>query len=268
MFRDKTAVITGASSGLGRSLAIELSGLGAGLVLFGRDGARLEETAERCRQGGGTVVTVTGDVTEPDDCARLIAAALDRFGGIDYLVLSAGVSMWARFEDIEDVTIFRKVMETNYLGAVHCAHAALPYLKERRGMIVAISSIQGKIGVPYHTGYVASKHALQGFCDTLRVELEGSGVRVLTVLPHWLRGTGLRQNAYGKSGTPMGNARPAHSGESIGLDECCREIVAAIRSGKRELIIPLRLRVLAWLNKLSPKLVERIVKSKTEEQTR
>lgn len=268
MFRDETVVITGASSGLGRSLAIEFARQGARLALFGRSKERLAETADRCREHDAAAVTVDGDITRPEDCARLIETAMGRFGTIDYLVLAAGVSMWARFEDIEDIGIFRKVMDTNYLGAVHCTHFALPHLKESAGMIVAISSIQGKIGVPYHTGYVASKHALQGFFDTLRAELEGTGVKVLMVLPHWLRGTRLRRNAYDKSGAALGDARRNHSSESIGLDECCREIMAAMRSGRRELVIPMKLRLLSWLNLISPRLVERIVKSKTEEQNK
>ena len=95
-------------------------------------------------------------------------------------------------------------METNYLGAVYCTYHALSYLKKSRGMIVAISSIQGKIAVPYHSGYVASKHAVQGFFDTLRSEIEGQGVDVLTVLPYWLKGTTLRNSAFGKDGMALG----------------------------------------------------------------
>ena len=155
------------------------------------------------------MITATGDVGKPEDCEVWIGAAVAEFGAVDYLIACAGISMWARFDEVEDLGIFRRLMDTNYLGIVHCVYYALPHLKARDGMVVAISSIQGKIGVPMHTGYVASKHAVQGFFESLRTELLDTGVDVLTVLPHWLRGTNLRKAAFGRTAAPW--ARPAES---------------------------------------------------------
>ena len=143
MLQKKTVVITGASSGLGASLAVAFAEMGANLVLFSRDQERLEKVKSLCRGSGACPIIVTGDITEPDDCERLITSAISQFGTLDYLVTSAGVSMWAKFENIRDVTVFNKIMKTNYLGTVHCVYYALPYLRRNRGMIVAISSIQG-----------------------------------------------------------------------------------------------------------------------------
>ena len=266
MLKDKVAIVTGASSGLGVVLAEELAKAGAHLVLFARREDKLADAAEHCRALGARVVTVVGDVTVVDDCKRLVDNAVAEFGRVDFLMANAGISMWAKFEEIEDVSVFRKLMETNYLGVVNGVHAVLPELKKTKGMIVAISSIQGKIGVPLHTGYVASKHAVLGFFEALRMELDGSGVDVLTVLPHWLRGTDLRQSAFGKDGGTLGASSRKHSKESITLEDCSAAILKAMKKRKRELVIPWKLRALPWLNLLNPKIVSWLVKGKVKDQ--
>lgn len=268
MSQEKTVIITGASSGLGASLALEFAKAGANLGLFALDEEGLVETAAKCRERGARVLTVAGDVGRPEDCEQLVEDTVSQFGGVDYLIACAGVSMWAKFEEIEDVSIFRKLMETNYLGIVNCVYYALPHLKVRSGMIVAISSIQGKIGVPFHTGYVASKHAVQGFFESLRAELSGSGVDVLTVLPHWLRGTNLRKSAFGKDGSAMGASEKKHSKESISLEACCQAILKAMEKRKRELVIPSKLKLLPWLNLINPGIVAFFVKGAMEQQDR
>ena len=266
MFCEKTVVITGASSGLGAALALTFAKLGANLVLFSRNGEKLKKIESSCRESGSETLVVTGDVTRPEDCKKLVSFSLSRFGTLDYLISNAGVSMWANFSEIEDISIFRKLVETNYLGAVYCVFYALPHLKLTKGFIVSISSIQGKIGVPSHTGYVASKHALQGFFESLRSELSGSGVDVLTVLPHWLMGTDLRSNAFGKDGKSIGSLKRKHNKESIDLQECCKKIINAIRKRKRELVIPAKLQLLPWLNLINPRIVEFFVRGEIGRQ--
>ena len=264
MFSGKTVIITGASSGLGESLALEFARAGANLVLFARNEDKLRETEKICHNFRSNPLIVTGDVTKPEDCERLVDLTINRYGTLDYLVANAGISMWARFEDIKDISIFRKLMETNYLGAVHCTYYALPHLRKSKGMIVVISSIQGKIGIPFHTGYVASKHALQGFFDSLRIE--ENGIDILMVLPHWLRGTNLRKNAFGTDGNNIGESSAKHGKESITLERCCNAIIKAMRERKKELVIPPKLKFLPWLNLINPKIVEFLVKSKMKQQ--
>ncbi|HXK61522.1 MAG TPA: SDR family oxidoreductase [Acidobacteriota bacterium] len=259
-------LITGAASGLGRELALDLAREGNDLALFDRNSEPLHATAQECFELGSNTVPVVGDVTNPEDCRRFVDAAAERFGRIDGLIANTGVSMWAKFEEIKDLDVFTKLMNVNYLGIVYCTYFALPYLKESRGIIVAISSIQGKIGVPYHTGYVASKHAVQGFFNALRTELRGTGVDILLVLPHWLTGTKLREHAYGKDGAPLGNARSRHSRESVTVSACSQAIIRAMRKRQRELVIPPKLKALPWLSLISPRLVEYIVTRKVDEQ--
>lgn len=266
MFKEKTAIITGASSGLGAALAMELARAGAQLALFSPEEERQREVAARCEEAGGKALAVIGDVTRPDDCERLVRDTVDRFGALDYLVANAGISMWARFEDTQDLAIYRRLIEINYLGAVNCVHYALPHLKQSRGMIVAITSIQSKIGVPLHTGYVASKHALQGFCETLRMELHGTGVDVLTVLPHWLRGTELRQHAFDQEGKELGTSSRKHSKESVSVEDASRAIMAAMHRRKRDLIIPWKLKALLALNLFSPKRAESLIMGAVKKQ--
>ncbi len=127
---------------------------------------------------------------------------------------------------------------------------------------MAVSSIQGKVGVPLHTGYSASKHALQGFCDALRMEVEESGVGVMTVLLHWLRGTQLRKNAFGGDGQALGGSSRKHSKESVTLEEASRAIVAGMLKRERQLYIQKKLKLRVGANALWPRLAERVVKGK------
>jgi len=260
-------LITGGASGLGRALAMDLAKKGNDLALFDLNAEQLTETCRGCQELGRTALPVVGDVTKPEDCKRFIETAADRFGAIDALIANAGISMWAKFEDINDLSVFPKLMQVNYLGVVYSTFYALPFIKKSRGMIVAISSIQGKIGVPYHTGYVASKHAVQGFFNALRTELKGTGVDILLVLPHWLTGTRLREHAYGKDGAPLGNTRSRHSSESVTVEACAQAIIKAMGKRQRELVIPPKLKALPWLSLISPRLVEYIVTRKVDEQS-
>ncbi len=263
--RGRSVVITGASAGLGAELARAFAAGGANLTLLARRQDRLEQVAAECRQLGADVCAVVGDVTVIDDGRRLAEAAVEAHGGIDCLIANAGLSMWAPFEDITDLTLFRRLMEVNYLGAVHCVHAALPALQARGGLFVAISSIQGRIGVPNHTGYVAAKHALQGFCNTLRLEQAGR-VHVMTVLLHWLRGTELRSHAFAADGTAMGESRRGHSSESVSLDAASAAILRGVAQRQRELVIPWKLRALATLHALRPTAAEAIVQRAMRKQ--
>jgi short-subunit dehydrogenase len=260
-------LITGGASGLGRVLAMDLARRGNDLALFDLNAEQLAQTCRDCEDSGCTALPVVGDVTRPEDCKRFVEAAAERFGAIDALIANAGISMWAKFEDVKDLSVFPKLMQVNYLGVVYSTYYALPYIKQSRGMIVAISSIQGKIGVPYHTGYVASKHAVQGFFNALRTEIKGTGVDILLVLPHWLTGTRLREHAYGKDGAPLGSTRSGHSRESVTVEACAEAIVRAMGKRQRELVIPPKLKALPWLNLISPRLVEYIVGRKVHEQS-
>jgi short-subunit dehydrogenase len=154
-------------------------------------------------------------------------------------------------------------MATNYLGAAYCSAYALPHLKKSNGMIVVISSIQGKIPVIYHSGYVASKYALQGFFETLRDELKRQ-VDVLIVSPAWIQGTQLKQHAYTNDQALDQEIIAKHQGQALTLEYCTRHIIKAMRARQRELILPGRYRWLPWLKMLCPGLLSFFVNKRVE----
>lgn len=261
----KTIIITGASSGLGKALAIALAAHNVKLVLAARNQDALHEVAEACKRPGSPLpLTVRTDVTDAEQCRAMVDESVKQYGSIDYLILNAGISMWSRFEDVTDTSIFHKIMAVNYLGAVHCIHAALPQLKKSRGSIVAISSVQGKMGMPYHSGYAASKHALHGFLDSLRMEL--TDVHILTVMPHWISGTRLRENALGTDGQKIGLSKRRHTKESISLDQCSQAIIKAMIRGKKEVAIPFKLNLVPWLKLIAPGFLRNLVTRKLKSQ--
>ncbi len=262
-----TVVITGASSGLGRQLAHEFARRGAQLVLFARGEARLKETEAECRKlGAADTLVVVGDVTQAKDCQSLVDQTVARFGGIDCFLANAGISMWTRFADVDDVGIFRRLIETNFLGVVQCARAALRPLQQRRGMLVIISSIQAKVGVPFHSGYSASKHALEGWVDALRCELAGTGVEILKVYPHWLLGTRLRENAIGGDGQLLGERRHKSSDGAVSVELCARKIAEAVGRRRQVLYVPWHLCLLPWLKLLMPLVVRRYIRRRVGNQ--
>ncbi|HYC90484.1 MAG TPA: SDR family NAD(P)-dependent oxidoreductase [Thermoanaerobaculia bacterium] len=177
--KDKTVVITGASSGIGRATALEMARRGANVVLAARRAEQLEEVAARCRALGVSALAVATDVTRPEDCRRLADAA----GEVDVLVNNAGFAVFAPVPDAEPATL-REMMDTNFFGMVHCTRAVLPRMLARRsGTIVNVGSITGLMGFARMTGYCATKFALVGFTEGLRDEVLGSGVKVALVCP-------------------------------------------------------------------------------------
>jgi short-subunit dehydrogenase len=260
-FRDTHIIITGASAGIGRELAVELGRRGARLTVAARSGGALDQTVKQITAAGGDALAVPTDVGDPEACRRLMDAAVGRFGPPDALVNNAGISMWARFDEISDLSIFEQLMRVNYLGAVYCTHFALPHLKKRRGLLVAISSLTGKTGVPTRTGYSASKHAMQGFFDSLRIELHGSGVDVLVVSPGFVA-TDVRAHAFGGDGQPLGESpraeREKEAKDTMPLEECVRQIVAAMAERRRELVMTRQARLGLFVKLVAPSLVDRL----------
>src|SRR6186713_1645406 len=261
--RDKVVAITGASKGIGAELARQLAARGARLVLAARSEKELEEVAADCRKAGATVVTVKADVTNERDCQAIVSGGVVAFGRLDALVNNAGATMWARFEDIEDMSILERIMQVNYMGAVYCTKHALPYLRQSRGVLVGISSLAGRVGVPTRTGYSASKHAMTGFFDSLRIELADSGVAVTMIYPGFVS-TGIRENATGPDGKPI-LVSPVKEGEVMKVEDCVARIVKAIERREREVVMTARGRFGRWLRLVAPGLVDRIARRAIEQ---
>ena len=260
--KDNVVVITGASKGIGAELALQLADRGAQLALAARNVEELEAVAAKCRAKGAKTIAVKADVGVEADCKALMDATVTEFGRIDTLVNNAGATMWARFEDITDMSILQRIMQVNYMGAVYCTHYALPHLKKTQGRLVGISSLAGRTGVPTRTGYAASKHAMTGFFDSLRIELADSGVAVTMIYPGFVS-TGIRENASGPDGKPIA-VSPVKEGEVMGVEECARIIVAAMQTRKREVIMTARGKIGLWLKLVAPGLIDRIARRAIE----
>jgi short-subunit dehydrogenase len=262
-FLENVVSVTGASAGIGRQLAFQFADQGAWLVLAARNSERLEEIAAQCRQRGGKALAVPTDVSDQAQCKRLIERCVAEYGRIDTLINNAGITMWAKFDEIQDIAMIERIMHVNYFGSVYCTYYALPYLKQTRGRIVGVSSLTGKTGVPTRSGYAASKHAMAGFFDSLRIELADSGVSVTMIYPGFVA-TEIRERAFGPDGKPL-NQSPAQETKVMRAEECAQLIVQATAQRKRELVMTFRGKVGLWLKLIAPGLVDRIARKAIEE---
>lgn len=262
-FRENVMLVTGGSRGIGLELARQAAEQGAWLALAARNRAELEEAVRECRERGGRAVAFPADVGVEADCAALVARTVSAYGRIDTLVNNAGIGMWARFDEVRDLSIFEQLMRVNYLGSVYCTWHALPHLKKTRGRIVGISSLTGKTGVPTRSGYAASKHAMAGFFDSLRIELDGSGVTVTMIYPGFVA-TEIRERAFGADGQPLGKS-PVREAEVMTVETCARLTLEAAAKRRRELVMTGRGKFGMWLKLLAPGAVDRIARKAIEE---
>ena len=259
---NNVTIITGASTGIGEELAYQLALKGAHLVLSARRVDELERVADKVREIGKTsgarATVIACDVAKAEDCKNLIDATVSEFGGIDTIVLNAGMTMWAKFADIKDMAIVERIMQVNYMGAVYCTHYALPHLTAARGRIVGVASLTGLVGVPTRTAYAASKHAMRGFFDSLRIELEDTGVTVTMIYPGFVA-TGIRENATGADGKPA-KVDPVNKDDVMSVEECAAIMVRAIEHRQRENIMTLKGKLGQWLKLIAPKVIDGLAK--------
>ncbi|NQV41773.1 MAG: SDR family oxidoreductase [Candidatus Marinimicrobia bacterium] len=243
----KVFIITGASSGIGEQLAVVLAQKGAQIVCAARRADVLQRVTDSIVASAGSAIAVQTDITDLDACQNMVKQAVEVYGKVDGLILNAGVSMWAKFEDITDITFFKTLMDVNYHGAVNCCQSALPHLKKTNGKIVSCSTAQAIMGFPNHSGYVASKHALHGFLSTLDMEMKGQ-VSILEAVLSWIRGTNLRDNAFGADGKKLSKSSKKHTSESVSLEDCVNQIILAIEADKSTVYIPKKLGMIPFLN--------------------
>ncbi len=257
-FKENVVIITGASAGIGKELALQLADQGACLSLAARSQERLEHLAEECRARGGKALVVPTDVSEEMQCKHLIEQTKDEYGRIDTLINNAGVSMFSRFDQILDIDFIRNIMRVNYMGSVCTTFYALPYLKAARGRLVGISSLTGKNGVPTRSVYAASKHAMAGFFDSIRIELQDDGVSVSMIYPGFVA-TEVRQRAIRGDGSILKESYFDESG-IMTADECAGIIIDAVGKRKRDVVMTTKGKIGLWLKLVAPKLVDNIAK--------
>ena len=246
-------VLTGASSGIGRALARELNRQGAHLVLSARREERLAQLADELRSGYRQVLYRAGDITSAEVRATLLRAARDHLGGLDLLVNNAGVGALGPFAEASQERL-RRVMEVNFFAPAELMRGAIELLRQgRRPMIVNMSSVLGHRAVPDKSEYCASKFALHGLSDAVRAELAGTGIDLLLVSPS------TTQSEFFDSVLENGSRPSRLAGRGMPADRVARQVVHAIRRGRHEIILSPGGKLLVWLDRLSPPLVNRLV---------
>jgi short-subunit dehydrogenase len=254
---DKIVIITGASSGIGKSLAQEFAKRGAHLVLAARQYVTLCEIAQGLeKQYNIKAIAVACDVAVEQDCENLIKQAILTFGKIDILINNAGISMRALFKDV-DLKVLKSLMDVNFWGTVYCTKYALPYIFTTKGSIVGVSSIAGYKGLPGRTGYSASKFAMNGFLDALRVENLHTGVHILTACPGFTA-SNIRNTALAKDGTQQGESTLQEE-KMMTTGEVAIIITDGVENRDRTLIMTGQGKLTVALTKLLPALLDKLV---------
>ncbi|MBN2496903.1 MAG: SDR family oxidoreductase [Deltaproteobacteria bacterium] len=253
MFKGKVALVSGASRGVGFALASRLVDEGARVVITARGEQRLASSRAKLQAQGGEVEAVAGDIGEWKDAERMVGRALDRFGRLDILVNNAGVSMRGDFAELSG-DVCSRVIATNLSGAVHLSRIAMEPIVAARGSIVFISSIAGLFGLPGASVYCASKKALTGLCESLRLELIPKGVHVGIVYLGYTEHDP-EKRILSADGKPVPPDRPAHHTQA----QAAERIIDMLKKRKKHLIMT-PIGNLGWLAyRLSPALVERAV---------
>lgn len=254
--KNKVVIITGASSGIGKACAWAFASSGAQVVLAARNIDKLTEECEALKNAGHKALAIQADVSKEEDCQRLISDAITAFQKIDVLVNNAGISMRATLED-SNVSVIQKVMDVNFYGTVYCTKYALPHLIERKGSVVGISSIAGYKGLPGRTGYSASKFAMHGFLEALRLENLEKHLHVLIACPGFTA-SNIRNTALGSDGNMQGES-PRDEQKMMQPEEVADHILKAVQKRQNSLTLTTNGKLTVWLNKFFPKWVDKLV---------
>ena len=253
-FKNKIVVVTGGTDGIGKAMVEMLIEAGAKVSTCGRNNDKLYQL--QTQYPSSPLHTMVADVSNENDCRRLIEMTVKMFGGIDILINNAGISMRAEIKDVT-VDVIKKVMDINFFGTVYCTKFALPFITDKKGIIVGISSIAGYRGLPGRSGYSASKFALHGWLESIKVELKDSGVHVMWVCPGFTT-TNIRNAALTEEGNQQGSS-PMDEGNMMTAAECSKKILAAIEKRKRTVIMTFTGLRAVFMNKFFPKLTDKLI---------
>lgn len=253
----KVVVITGASSGIGQALAKEYASRGFRLSLGARRIEKLEALQAEFPQN--EILCVQTDVASEGDCKNLINKTVELFGGIDILINNAGISMRALFEDM-DLEVMKRLMDVNFYGTVYCSKFALPYLLKSKGSLVGVISIAGHVGLPARSAYSASKFAMRGFLDTIRIENLHKGLHVLVAAPGFTASE-VRKVALNADGTIQGET-PRNEEKMMSAETCAHHIIMAVDKRKRSLVLTfVEGKLTVFLGKFFPSLLDKLTYS-------
>jgi short-subunit dehydrogenase len=248
LFKDKVVIVTGASSGIGEAIAREFALKGSKVVLAARSESKLSEIAKEIIDSGGEAFFVKTDVSIESECKNLVDKTIEKYGTINILVNNAGLSMRAAFLDV-DLKVLHRLMDVNFWGTVYCTKYALPYLIENRGSLIGVSSVAGFHGLPGRTGYSASKFAIHGFLETIRIENLKKGLHVMIIAPGFTS-TEIRKHALIANGSEQGES-PRAEQDLMSPKYVAKWVLKGIRKKKRN-------KLLTWDGKLTA-LFQRII---------
>jgi len=253
IFKDKVVIVTGASSGIGEATAREFARLGSKVVLAARSEEKLSSVTGEILKFNKNVLYIVTDVSHEEDCRLLIEKTLDKFGTIDILVNNAGISMRASFLDV-DLKVLHRLMDVNFWGTVYCTKYALPYLIEQKGSLVGVSSVAGFHGLPGRTGYSASKFAIHGFLETIRIENLKKGLHVMILAPGFTT-TEIRRCALLANGEEQGES-PRDEHKLMPPEYVAKWVIKGIKRKKRNKLLTWEGRLTALFQRIVPDLVD------------
>ena len=260
-YKDKVIIVTGASSGIGLASAQKFASLGAKVVLAARSLDKLEKIAsdlnQRFAAHNSQLIAhcIKTDVTKEEGCKNLIDETVRHFGKIDVLVNNAGISMRAVFKDL-DLTVMKSLMDTNFWGTVYCTKYALPYLLKSKGSVVGVISTAGYVGLPARTGYSASKFAVRGFLETLRIEHLYDGLHVMIFAPGFTT-SNIRNVALTADGSPQGET-PRNEERMMSAERVARIMARGIVKKKTHMVLTPLGKATLIANRRLPRMADRM----------
>lgn len=258
-FENKVVIVTGASSGIGLACVKKFVEMGSYVVLASRSEGVIKKISTELNCVEKRCLAIKTDVTQEEQCKILVEKTIEQFGGIDILINNAGISMRALFENVK-MDVLRKVMDVNFWGTVYCTKYALPYIQQSKGTIVGISSIAGFHGLPGRTAYSASKSAMMGFLEGVRIENMKRGVQVL-ILAAGFTSSNIRKNALDANGNPQYET-PRPEEKLTSPEKVAKNVIRAIRKNKRNRIMTIEGQLMVFLQRIIPKLVDSTIYKK------
>ncbi len=254
IFKDKVVIVTGASSGIGEAIAREFARYGSKLVLAARSEDKLSKITNELKANNNCdICYFITDVSKESDCKRLIEKTVDKYGSVDILINNAGLSMRASFNDV-DMGVLHRLMNVNFWGTVYCTKYALPYLIEKKGSLVGVSSVAGFHGLPGRTGYSASKFAIHGFLETIRIENLKNGLHVMVIAPGFTASE-IRRHALIADGSEQGES-PREEGKLNSPEFVARWVLKGIRKKKRNKLLSMEGKLTALFQRIFPSFVD------------
>lgn len=254
--KDKVVIITGASSGIGEATAYAFAKQNCKLVLAARNIEKLEHVKNKCLEFGAECLIITCDVSKEEDCKNLIEQTVQNYDTVNILINNAGISMRALFADL-DLSVIKQLMDINFWGTVYCTKYAMPFLLKEKGNVIGVSSVAGIKGLPGRTGYSASKFAMNGFMDSLRIENIKTGLHVGVICPGYtasnIRNTALNKEGKAQTETPLDESKlmPAST--------VADEIIKMIEHRKAEVVLTSQGKLTKFLNKFFPRFLDNMV---------